>query len=97
KKIGETADSKYVIDSKLTKRVAEQFREEPDDILYVVMKFRRGTSVQKMSTNQKRLADQLNKAKIDSDRTRFIVGENGNRQTIFWLVPPGTEPPSVEN
>jgi hypothetical protein len=86
---------RYFADNKLIKSIAGQLREQPSAMLYAVLQFRRGASAIAMELGRQRLAAQLNKSKINLEVTRFIVTDNGKREIMFWLVPPGANTPVV--
>ncbi len=96
RRIGEISNLRYVVDKKLIKSIAWGLQEQPNAMLYIVMQFRYGTTAKVMELSRKRLADHLNKSKIDSERTRFVVTENGNGEFTFWLVPQGSPIPYVD-
>lgn len=86
----------YVADSKLIRSITDQLGDQPNAMLFVVMKFELGTSAHKMSAIRGRLADQLNKTNITPERLRFVLADNGKHEVVFWLVPQGAERPTAE-
>ena len=95
-KLGEISSPSFVGHKNFLENIRAILLQQPNAMLYVVLQFRRGTSAKTMNRDQSRLADQLSKSKIDLEQTRFVVTDNGNREIIFWLVPPGASKPSAD-
>lgn len=92
-KLGTILTINLQIDKDLIAIVGTKIQQDPTAQLYIALQFPRGTSPKTMDLSRQRLAEQLKRSNIPLNRIRFAVFDNDNRETIFWLVPPGADLP----